>query len=291
MANLIAMHPVPCKHYSKSDFFFGVVPALALQTMALYYNPKLVAEPARTLDELLSQAEAGAGVGIEIDFEDAFWGIQAFGGNLFGNAADSQTLAAAAFSDWLRWLKQAQENPGVFLNRDRLVLRELFITERIAYYVGAPAELPVLRLSLGEETPVAVVPLPVGPDGAAGPRLRVEAILLNAASSSRQQENALLLGRFLTNAEQGAMLMRETGRVSANQRVRVDRRAYPLVSGFAAQAKTAVVSPTELAWAEIDDFGDDVYTTVLSGEQDAETAVCQFMVLLYERPLSDCGQN
>lgn len=280
--------PTAMQALRADDGLYGL--PLALESAALYYNTTLVDDLPKTLEELLLLAEAGQAVGIEIDFEDAFWGIQAFGGQMFVTPVENQPPAASAFADWLQWLKMAQENPGVFLNRDKLVLRKLFTAEQIAYYVGSPSELTLLREMFGDDAPIGVVSLPAGPDGAAGPRLQVEAVLFNAASTAAQHEMAFVLGRFLTNAEQGTTLMRETGRVSANQRVRVDRRAYPLVAGFASQAKTAVVPPTHLPWAEIDDFGDDVYTTVLSGERDAATAVCQFMAMVYERPLSECDQ-
>lgn len=256
------------------DGIYGL--PLSLRSAVLYYNANQVAEPARDLDELVEQAAAGQAVAIGTRFERAFWGIRAFGANFFEPQTAEPPQPQQAFVKWLVWLKQVQDEPGIILGRDGLALRQLFVEERVAYYVGEQDELPLLREALGKEA-VGVVRLPSGPDGPAGPILHVETLYFNSASSERQQAAALTLGRFLTNAEQGAVFMRETDRVSANRRVRVDSRAFPIVSGFAKQVQTAVLPPQDPAWREVVAGGEDVIVRVLAGEEEAGTAVCTFL--------------
>jgi len=56
---------------------------MSLRTVALYYNRELTTEPPTTLTGLLSQAAQGRQVLLYSDFYHAFWGIRAFGGQLF----------------------------------------------------------------------------------------------------------------------------------------------------------------------------------------------------------------
>ena len=242
----------------------------SLHPVALYYNSKLVGEPAKTLSDLLSQADQGQNVAITTLFSKAFWGVQAFGGRLFDD--DGQViLDRGGFAEWLNWLKKAQDAPGIFLSRDEATLLDLFLEQRVAYYVAGPEVLPIVWEKLGKEN-VGVVALPAGPDGPAGPFLRVDAFMFNKSSSERQLRVALALSQFLTNAEQSATLVREVGLVPANRRVRVDRRAYPAVSGFVAQSYTAVSVPNTPQMDLINKLGDSIYTQVLEGILDPTDA-------------------
>ncbi len=259
---------------------------LSLRTAALYYNTTLVETPAKSLDGLLAEANDGKLVAVGTQFERAFWGIQGFGENLF--SPGGETSPHLSLVKWLVWLKLAQDTPGVIMGRDTIALRQLFAEGEAAYYVGFPEDLLVLQEALGE-TAVRVVPLPLGPEGPAGPLLHVEALLFNPHSTNNQLEAALTLGRFLTNEEQGTVLMRETQRVPANRQVRVDLRTNPIVWGFSQQARTAVIPPQSPDWATIETAGNDVYTAVLAGEMEAGTAVCEFMAAI-QQPAPDCKQ-
>jgi len=56
----------------------------------------------------------------------------------------------------------------------------------------------------------------------------------------------------------------------------VDRRIYPIVSGFSEQARTGVVIPNEIATDPFVVAGNRAYIGVLSGALTPEEAVCQF---------------
>lgn len=242
---------------------------LSLRPVALYYNTKLVRTPATTLDEWLAHAADGQQVALNTNFDEAFWGIQAFGGQLFDESG-RVILDQGGFANWLNWLKKAQGEPGMILNRDDPTLRELFIEKKVAYYIGGPEILTSLQEQMGGD--VAVAPLPAGPHGASGPLLRVEAMMFNPSSSKNQSKLALELAKFLSNTEQSTVLMRETGRVPANQRVRVDARAFPVIAGFATQARTAVPPSNWPQMADVRQLGNNTYTEVLQGATDLTEA-------------------
>lgn len=70
--------------------------------------------------------------------------------------------------------------------------------------------------------------------------------------------------------------MRELNRIPANPSVRVDPRIYPIVSGFAQQATTAVVIPIYLSSELLIAAGNRAYASALSGLLTPTEAVCLF---------------
>lgn len=250
---------------------------LSLAPRALYYNKDMVAEPAVDLETLLQEADAGNRLAFVPRFVEAYWGIQAFGEGLF----DSQgrfKLAESGFTGWLTWLAEAQRSPGVILNVDDASLLELFASEQIAYYVAGPGKQDEIVALMDEDDPFeyGVVPLPSGPDGPSGPLLPAETILLYTFTSDNQARIADALANFLVNQQQSIRFMRQTDRVPANPTIIVDRRVYPIVSGFARQAQSAVVIPNEVDTNSLVAIGDRAYVSVLSGVLTPSEAVCRF---------------
>jgi len=257
------------------DEIFGV--PMSLEPYALYYNKDMVEELPESLDALLAEGADGNGVSFVPRFEEAYWGIQPFGNGLF-DAAGQFTLAGSGFAKWLRWVAEAQAAPGVILNVDDESLLELFATGQIAYYVGKPGTEARLQALADDESSVnfGVSPLPKGPQGSSGPLLTAETIMLYSYMSDEQAAIANELASFLVNNQQSIRFMRELYHVPANPTVRVDRRIYPIVNGFARQAITAVVIPNDIFSKELIEAGNRAYITVLSGTDTAETAVCTF---------------
>lgn len=255
-----------------NDGLYGL--PLSVSTNVLYYNTSQVNRPAPTLDELWTEAADGHVVAIPTTFADAYWGIHAFGEELFDDDGHF-TLVESGFLAWLNALKEVQEIPNVVLSRDIAALQQLFSSERAAYYIGRPEEMPALQEALGEFV-VGVAPLPTGPAGSSRSLLSVEALMLNTASSAQQTVVALEIAQFLTNQEQSTQLMRQAGHIPANRRVDINRQIYPAMSGFALQARTAVVLPNHLPIQAIIDLGDLAYANVLSGLLTPLEAVCDF---------------
>jgi arabinogalactan oligomer/maltooligosaccharide transport system substrate-binding protein len=254
---------------------FGVPVSLAPR--ALYYNLDRVDTPPETLDELLAEAAKGNQVAFVPRFEKGYWGIQAFGKGLF-DEQDQFTLAESGFTEWLRWLDNAQQAPGVILNVDDDSLFELFTTGGVAYYVAGPEKQAQIPAMIDEENPLnfGVVPLPEGPQGDSGPLLPAETILLYAFTSPDQSRIANALAAFLVNQQQSIRFMRELDHIPANPAVTVDQRIYPIVNGFARQARTAVVIPNEIPTDSFAAAGDSAYANVLSGALTPEEATCRF---------------
>lgn len=258
------------------DELYGL-PA-TLDTLVLYYDKRQVERPAATLDELLAAATAGQGVAISTNFVDAFWGVQAFGGQLLDEEG-RVILDRGGFANWLAWLQEARNAPGMILEANREVLRTNFATARIAYYVGYASELALLRAGIAPEQ-LGVALLPAGPNGSAGPFLTVQAFQFSTVSSANQRELALELATFLTNAEQQSTLMRRTDFVPANSRVRVNNRLNPLVASFVTQARTAVPLPNVPQMDAVLRLGGDAYTRVLEGLlAPAEAAIAVTMAI------------
>ena len=246
---------------------------LSLHTQALYFNRTLTGEPPAALQDLLDVAASGKPVALNTGFYGAFWGIQAFGGDLFDQ--DGRViLNQGGMANWLNWLKKAQNAPNVILTNDPNTLLTLFTQQRVAYAVGGSERLRELQKALGE-TAVGVAPLPAGPNQPSGPILETDALFFNAAAPPEQTERALRLAQFLTNYEQQTELLRQLQRVPANARVWVDHRIYPAAAGFAAQARTAVARPNLPQFADVERAGSDAYIQTLSGVMDGQKAAAQ----------------
>ena len=153
-------------------------------------------------------------------FEDAYWGIQAFGSGLF-DSEGRFTLADSGFEEWLSWLDKAQNATGVILSDDEVSLLELFASGQIAYFVAGPESLSQIRQQMDEENAfeIGVAPLPAGPAGPAGPLLPAETIMLYAHASPEQERIANELAAHLVNERQAIRFMRELERVPANPHV------------------------------------------------------------------------
>lgn len=276
------IQPIDTPHIDSSIYLSSAVNALryrqalyglplSLHTYALYYNTSMVSEPPATLQALLEQAEDEKPVALNTDFYAAFWGIQAFGGQAFDETG-RVTLDRGGFANWLNWLKKAQNVPNILLSNDDRLLYNFFTQKRVAYYTASSERLLDLQEKMGEDA-IGVAPLPAGPNNPSGPILEVEAMCLNAASSPSQTELAASLMQFLTNFEQQMELVRQLHRVPANSRVWIDRRAYPVVAGFAAQTKTAVALPNIPQIADVAQAGNEVYIQTLAGVKDTRNAV------------------
>lgn len=242
-----------------------------LDVTALYYNSELVSSAAGTLDELLMAATPDSQVAIDSGFDDAHWGIGAFNGTLFDG--EGKPLSdQSGFVDWLAWLKEAQERPGMVLDSDQEDLRRRFADGEFAYLVAGPDALAQLRESLGEQ--VRVVPLPAGVSGQPSPLLAVDAFLFGAAASEEQSELALKFAQFAASETNQMLLAQEVNLIPSN-RAAADSIEDPALSIFARQAAdTAVLLPPDVP-AEVLEAAERAYTQVLDDGLEPEVAVVE----------------
>lgn len=244
-----------------SDELYGL--PVTMDTLVLYYDTRLVEQPVRTLDALLAEAAEGRLVAISTNFIDAFWGVQAFGGRLFDEEW-RVILDRGGFANWLAWLKDARDTPGMILDSSREALRTRFTENGVAYYVGYASELSTLVETMGASN-VGVSTLPAGPNGNAAPFLTVQAFLFSTVSSDSQRRLATEFTSFVTNVEQQSSMMRETHLIPVNARVRVNPRLNPVVAEFASQARTAVPLRNIPEMDTVLRVGGDAYARVLEG--------------------------
>jgi arabinogalactan oligomer/maltooligosaccharide transport system substrate-binding protein len=244
---------------------------LSLDTVGLYVNRQLVESPSTSLAGLVEQANTGTTVLVPTNFTDAYWGIRAFGGQLF-NQDGQAILDQGGFANWLAWLRDARNAPGMIQDTNRDLLRQRFMAGEAGYYIGYASELNEIINALGEEN-VSVLPLPNGPVGAAGPLVSSQAFLFGSNSSSNQRRLATSLATFITNSEQSSRLMRIVRLVPANVNVRINARLFPMVSAFASQARNGIPMPNSPQFAAAMPFGNEAYIRALEGgESPAEVA-------------------
>ncbi len=99
---------------------------MSLHVPALYYNTRLVDSPPESLDALLTRAADGQTVLMSTDFQDALWGVRAFGGRFF-DAQGRAILDQGGYANWLDWLMSARTAPGMILDNNRQSLQERFL--------------------------------------------------------------------------------------------------------------------------------------------------------------------
>ncbi|MCE7984849.1 MAG: extracellular solute-binding protein [Caldilinea sp. CFX5] len=270
------------------DGFYGL--PMALDTMVLYYDRRQIEQPPTTLDELLAAATNGQLVELSTTFVDAFWGVQAFGGQLF-DSEQQVILDQGGFAEWLAWLERARETPGMILEANRTALLERFIAGGVAYYVGQTSEYDAILAgrtvdpAAGAQAAIAqigVAPLPQGPNGSAGPFLQTQGLLFSKVSSTNQRTLALALAQFMTNAEQQTTFMRTVGIIPANRRVQVNATLEPVIATFIDQVRTAAPLPNLPALDIVLRLGDSAYSQVLEGEVDPATAATNITAAINE---------
>lgn len=239
-------------------------------THVLYYDKEAITEPVDTLDGLLLEAQAGHHVAIPTTFYDSFWGIKAFGGNVFGE--DNSIIADDGFEQWLMWLLSASADPNIVLANEYVELRQLFAEGEVSYFVGDSFDLPSLRVELGEER-VGVAHLPNG-TASAGGFVELEAIAISRISA--ETELALQLIEFLTNTpHQRKLAFSEVGRIPLNTEVTVDERFAPDEAILLEQSQYGVIVPLSAGHIEqtLLDVGDQIYLEVLQGLLTPQEAV------------------
>ena len=246
----------------------------SVNTSLLFYKKSQIETPPATLTDLLREANQGHAIALSTHFPDAGWGIRAFGGKMFDDAGNI-IVDRGGFTNWLAWLKNAGEQPGIILDRNHGLLRQRFIDDAsISYFVGDFYDLAFLRQTMGDDA-VAPAILPSGPNGSAGPFLHVNGLLFSGASSPSQQRIALEFATFLTNAEQSANLMRAAQRVPANVDVRINPRLEPELYLLTNQARAAITVPNWSASDQIFALVDEAFYKVLEGVIEAPQAAVE----------------
>ncbi len=245
---------------------------LTARSVALYYNPELIAVPPVTLDELLFRLDTEHRLAMPLTFQYDLFGVEAFGGHIF----DEETglvVNSNGMVQWLEWLRTAGAHAGMIFTADRRAAEDLFATGEASMMVGGPASLQRLREDL---TPaqLLVAPLPAGPMALAGPILETEGVMFNPALDADSLRAGLAFANYLTTPAAVEILVRSGEYVPAN--VNVDLSEYPVLAGFRNAAQTAAVISQGPEWEAVFTYGDKLYTDVVRNGVDAAEALEAF---------------
>ena len=238
-------------------------------TNVLYFNKDKVTFPASSLLELVEEAQEGHKIALPMDFNNAYWGIRAFEGQVVDK--NGNVIVDDGFSSWLNWLLRAAEEPTIILNDDYQELRNSFIAGELSYFVGTSSDYSYLAEAMGDElVGVALLPKIQEPPGA---YLELEAIAVSNVSANKTL--AIDLIKFLTNrTHQRTLALSDLGQIPVNRLVNFDSRLAPTAAILREQSEYAVITP--LAHVQVanalHEVGSDIYLQVLAGVMTPEDA-------------------
>ena len=262
------------KQVSYQDRIYGF--PLYLSTQVLCYNKNKVNKLPRTLTELIKQARKGYSVGLKSSFDDTFWGVGIFGGQLFDDRGRSILAQGGGWARWMKWLKEARNQPNFILSDNAEALRDAFVEGKLAYLTCETNWIAYFKEELGPDRLGATL-LPGEADHPATPILESSVLLFNRASNANQHRLALELAEFLTNVEQQKQAKAATPLIPSNLNVTIDEELFPLRTTLRKQAKTGVsLALDDAAKLElIANYGNILYRQVLNGALAPEEAAAQ----------------
>jgi arabinogalactan oligomer/maltooligosaccharide transport system substrate-binding protein len=225
----------------------------------------------------LAQADPSLGSGLYMNLYHLYWGITGYGGTLFdgeGRVILDQTPGPAEF---LAWLRQMSETPGVFVSQDYGMLIDRFKKGEFAFFVDGPWSQIELTQALGDA--LAIAPLPEGAAGPARPWLSADGLFFNPTSSPHQRSLALTLADHMTSPASGTLLAEIARRVPAQADAVIDDA---LLLGFAQQAQVALSEPHRPEMLQVWGYAGDMLIKVVEGDMDPAEAVRETTLLINE---------
>jgi arabinogalactan oligomer/maltooligosaccharide transport system substrate-binding protein len=248
--------------------------------VALYVNQGLIAPQAipGTTDDWLALASKNpeAGAGLYTNLYHLYWGIPAFGGGLLNEDGVVVLDANPGAADFLAWLQEMNETQGNFVDLDYGMLLDRFKKGEYPFFVDGPWAAAELREVMGDD--LVVTTLPAGPAGPAQPWLSADGLLVNPSVGIDQQQRALLLADYVTNAESGQQWAQLGQRLPANRDT--ETGDDPILNGFLKQAASAQSMPTSPEMDEVWGYGGDMLVKVLSAAMDPVAVVAETTALV-----------
>lgn len=245
-------------------------------THVLYFNKAKGGKPLADFESLIKEAAADHRIGIPIDFTDAYWGIDAFNGSVFDS--DYDMAADKGFAEWMQWIQKSLEQKNIIFDSDYEVLRDLFASGELDYFIGKSRELPLFHEKLNAES-VGVATLPAAKNKSPGGLLEVEILAINRLSA--ETEVAVDLVNYLTNkSSQRRLANGGLGRIPVNDDVHLDPRLSPDAASLKRQKRHAITIPITLGnnRKQIFKLGDEINQQVLQGVLLAEDSADEFRI-------------
>jgi maltose-binding protein MalE len=251
------------------------------ELVSLYVNTALApgGAPATTAD-MLAQAQAAPtqGAGLYNSLYHLYWGLPAYGGQLFDEGGAAVLDQGGDVAGFLAWLRQMSQTQGSYVDSDYGMLLDRFKKGEFAYFVDGPWAIDELSAALGPG--LAVASLPAGPNGPAQPWLHADGVMLNPRVAPEQQRLALLFAQHLTSAESGASLSSLARRLPANRNSAIGDN--PLLQGFMNQAANAEAMPNRPEMEEVWGYAGDMVVKVVDGGADPLATVQETTALINE---------
>jgi len=202
----------------------------SLKAVTLWYNKDMMPTPPANTDELKAAMEAGTPISLNYGCYHMYGYYAAFGGNIFDAdwkvVADQGSGVVDAFT-YLNDLYQIQKTNSWAMNDgDGLAP---FSEGKLAAIMNGNWAMGDYRNALGDK--LGVVALPAGPGGPAKPMLGVDGFYFNPNSAN--QEAALEVALYLTNAASQTVMMNQAGHVPVRTDVTItDSLIQGLVDAF-----------------------------------------------------------
>ncbi len=244
----------------------------SVRAVALIYNPTLVTDPPKTLNELLLTVDTAHQFTMPLTFFYAYWGLKAFGSQLFDDQEVFQFNSGGA-ADWLNWLHSASRRPGFAFTVGRSEAEQLFLDRKAAFLVSGPWSLPRLRAHMPDEE-IAVALLPAGPVSSAVPILEVEGFMVNSAAGTDALAAGVAFARFVTSVSSAQRLVSTGVHVPANVTVEVADK--PIIDAFMDQAQLGEGIQQDQKWQIVLALGDNFYQRTVVENENIEAAVEAF---------------
>ena len=264
--NLADILPTALTQVTYQDKVYGIPGAIFTQVLCYNKNKVNKNQLPQNLDDILSQAKAGYTFGIPSSFQDTFWGIQIFGGEIFDNQGRF-SLKSGSWAAWMTWLQLAKTIPNVILSSSIVALEKSFIEGNLDYFVCDASSIFNLKKALVKDN-LGVTILPGQPEHPAGPLLYSKVLVIPNNFSSRQTAITLDFARFITNKQQQQRGAMDIGSfIPPNKTIRLDRRLFPIQATLEEQARNAVAIPLrDIPQAEIIfPIGETLYQQILEG--------------------------
>ena len=264
--NLGDILPTALTQVTYQDKVYGIPGAIFTQVLCYNKNKVNKNQLPQNLDDILSQAKAGYTFGIPSSFQDTFWGIQIFGGEIFDNQGRF-SLKSGSWAAWMTWLQLAKTIPNVILSSSIVALEKSFIEGNLDYFVCDASSIFNLKKALVKDN-LGVTILPGQPEYPAGPLLYTKVLVIPNNFSSRQTAITLDFARFITNKQQQQRGAMDIGSfIPPNKTIRLDRRLFPIQATLEEQARNAVAIPLrDIPQAEIIfPIGETLYQQIFEG--------------------------
>ncbi len=242
----------------------------SLETVALYYNKRLVSRLPRNLQELVIRANSRdywkgdflLAYNTQFYFSSGY--LFGRGVGLLDRGDDVQVDTPEAVR-WLTWLRDLKANPAIAAKSDYGRADGLFRDGKAAMTVNGMWALRDYQAALGQDLGVATLP-EVEPGRPASPFVGVKCLMVNPNGGKASVDKALEFARFLISPDVAKIMMDVAGHVPVVQDV--EFASTDLLAPFARQAElgTALPAAPEMreVWGPMDQAIEKVMTDVSS---------------------------